>query len=123
MFDYADLAASATDLVEEFGAPIVLERSIGAEYDASTSEVIDSRRKVTGTAVREEYELRDIDGDSIRFGDVKLIVSTRAADGTAMPEPRTDERVLFDTTWWTVIRSAPIKHATVAVAYQVQARR
>jgi len=121
--DYREMAADVADDIDEDGAPVILERTLSSEYESGSSEVTSVQRKVEGRAVRDEYALRDIDGDSIRFGDCKLLVSTRAADNSAMPEPKTDERMLFDGGWWTVVRCAPIKPATVAVAYQVQVRR
>lgn len=123
MFDYADLASTVSELIEEFGARAILNRTIDADYNATSSEVESSDRASAGRAVRVEYELKDIDGEMIRRGDVRLYVSVATETGAEMPEPQNGDRITFDGTIWRVIACSPIKSATVAVAYDVQARK
>jgi hypothetical protein len=121
-FDYVDLASTATELIEEFGAPVVLEQVVGAEYNTGTSEVEGNPRRHDGKAVRIDYDLSDIDGNDVRVGDFKLLLSVKKANGEEIPMPRNADRMLFDGQWTTVVSCKPVKPATVAVAYEVQVR-
>jgi hypothetical protein len=118
MFDYSEIAAVAEEMIAEFGALIVLTRDVNAEYNVATAMVEGTERRWTGIAVRVEYALRDIDGDAIQMNDARLLIGV-----SGMEQPKPGDRVLYAGERLTVINCKPIKPATVAVAYDVQARR
>lgn len=122
-FDYVDLASSVDELIEEFGAPILLTRNANAEYNVETSEVEGSDRRWRGRAARFDYRLSDIDGEQIRRGDARFLVSPIAEGGGAMEQPKVGDRVRFDGEWWRVLDCGPLKPATTSVRYAVQARK
>lgn len=113
---YSDLAADASGLIAEFGAPIVLVRK-SSEYDPEEGVTTDQDTH-TGMAVRTQYSLRDIDGTLILQSDVRLLVS--AADN--MPQPEHGDSVSFDGNVYTVVNATPLRPADVTLYYDVQAR-
>ncbi|WP_256806842.1 hypothetical protein [Pseudomonas kurunegalensis] len=75
-----------------------------------------------GSAFRDTYAQRDIDGTRIKLGDVKLLVSPEKLDGTELPVPTTQDRIIFDGKTFTLIAVKPWNYAGLAVGFEVQAR-
>lgn len=104
------------------GAEITLQRRQQGPYDpeagGSTTVTVEHR----GSAFRDTFALRDIDGTVIKQGDVKLLVSPEKLDGSDLPEPTTQDRILFDGKTYTVIGVKPWDYAGLAVGFEVQAR-
>lgn len=75
-----------------------------------------------GSAVRADYDQRDIDGTAIKVGDVKFLVSPLKLDGSDLPKPKTKDRITFAGTTYSVEHCKPWDYAGVACGYEVQAR-
>lgn len=105
------------------GAEMTLQRRQKGAYDpvagGSPTAVTVSH---AGSAFRDAYEQKDIDGTRIKQGDVKLLVSPDKLDGTEMPVPTTQDQVIFDGKTYTLIAVAPWNYAGLAVGFEVQAR-
>lgn len=122
MSEADDLAISVVELLKEVGEPIILDRTQNAEYNAATSEVEGAPKKWNGIAAPDEYSLRDIDGDQVRQGDVKLIVGSNTP-GASFTRPAIADRIRYDSAWWRVIDCQPIRYQGRDVAYTVQLRK
>lgn len=118
MFDYDEIASTAQELIEEFGAPVILRRLADAEYDTTTGVVEGTDRRWSGVAVRIEYSLRDVDGEAIQMNDFRMLIGA-----TSMEQPRPGDRLLFAGDWVNVVNCKPTKPATIAVCYDVHARK
>lgn len=126
-FDYRRLAATADRLLERFGAPLVMRRTAGAEYDPETSTVDGDDVVWTGRAVRTHFELRDIDGETIRMTDVRLLVSPHQWSGNTplaaeFPQPQTGDRIEFDGAHLVVQGCRSTRPAGTSVLYDVHVR-
>lgn len=104
------------------GAEMTLQRKQQGVYDpmAGGAPVITVAHH--GSAFRDSYEQRDIDGTRIHQGDVKLLVSPEKLDGSELPMPTTQDRIVFDGKTYTLIAVMPWNYAGLSVGFEVQAR-
>src|SRR5688572_19152447 len=77
---YEDLQLAATEIMTEFGKPCVLFDEPTTPLDAAKPWRGSSRNealwtKVTVTAVEDEFEREEVDGDRVRSTDLLVIVS------------------------------------------------
>lgn len=108
---YADMAATALELLAEFGASATIRRWTEAEYDATTGE--------DATPVPEEFATTVLfqsvseatgGGGSIRPGsgigglDGHLIVEgVRSCIFSAQAEPKVGDKLIIDSTEWDIL--------------------
>lgn len=104
------------------GADMTLQRRQQGAYDPVEGGATTVTVSHAGSAFRDTYEQKDIDGTRIKQGDVKLLVSPDKLDGTEMPVPTTQDQVIFDGKTYTLIAVAPWNYAGLAVGFEVQAR-
>jgi len=119
---YDDMAALSVEMAEEFGAPCTLIKNEG-EYDTATSEVDNAPASHEGYAIRTDYKLEDIDGTMIQFGDIRLFLAPKTTAGAEMPKAEQGDKILFDGSYWEVIRDDVKRPATVTLGHFVQARK
>lgn len=122
---YADMAATAADLIAEFGQPVTLTRSVPGTYNTATAT--NGAPQVTTQsclAVEDAYKAREIDGTLIRVGDKKLILSPQTSAGASVTAPQTGDTVTFaDTSVWTVKAVEPLSPGGTALIYTLQLRQ
>lgn len=123
MSSFDDLPAIAAELIDEEGASVRLKTKRALEYNAATSEAEASERTFDGKAIELKFSARDINGDSIRVGDLRLLVSVRTTDGGVFPQPKTGDRIEYDGAWWNVVSYDRTRAGTVDVVYEVQLRK
>lgn len=104
------------------GLELTLRRTVQGEYDPDTG-VSETITDYAGSGLRENYKAEDIDGSLIKAGDVKFLVSPVLLNGTDMPQPETQDKILFDGETYTVQRVDPWDYAGLAVGFAVQARK
>lgn len=116
---YADMAATAHELLTEFGGPVVLSRTVPGAYNPATGATgAGETTNYTGTGAAFDYGQRDIDGSRIRVGDRRVYLST-----TGMVTPQTgDVLTLEGGEVLNVVASRPLKPAATVVMHDVQAR-
>ena len=78
------IGASAADLVERYGSPVVLARATGA-FDASTQAAAPGEVRVALRAVLRHRSRRGEGDGSVR--DVEAILPAAALAATAFPDP------------------------------------
>lgn len=120
--EYMEMARETHEDLRESGAPCALDQTVSADYNTTSGEVEAGKRKFNGYAVRHDHVLREIAGEIVE-GDIGLLMSVFTENGDPMPEPKVGNIVLFDGSRWRVQVCSPLKPATVAVLYQVQARK
>lgn len=104
------------------GLEMVLRKTVTGEYDPDSSSSPITVTEYNGSAFRDTYELKNIDGSLIRRGDVKLLVSPVQIDGAALPGPFENDQIDFDGVTYTVVASDPWNYAGLSVGFEVQAR-
>lgn len=105
------------------GLEIVLSViSQAGKYHPGTGGAAHAQTDHHGSALRVEYEQRDIDGTTIKSSDVRLLVSPLALDGSPLPKPATQNRITFDGITYTVERCSAWNFAGVDCGYEVQGR-
>ena len=104
------------------GAEMTLLRRQQGAYDpvAGGSQTVIVNQ--LGSAFRDTYDQKDIDGTRIKQGDVKLLVSPEKLDGTVLPAPTTQDQMIFDGKTYTLVAVEPWNYAGLAVGFEVQAR-
>lgn len=104
------------------GLEATLRRTVAGEYDPDTgaSETVTD---YAGSAFRDTYSLQDIDGSMVKAGDVKFLLSPVLLDGTDTPEPKTQDKLLFDGGTYNVVSVKPWDYAGLSCGFEVQARK
>jgi hypothetical protein len=121
--DYEQAARDTTKTIREEGARLTLNRPGGANYDPATSINSAEPGKSEGHAVRSEYSTREIDGTSIKSGDVRFLVAVHDINDQPMPRPEEGHTVTFAGETWRVVKSMPVSPAGVPVLWKTQARK
>jgi len=105
------------------GLELSLVRVTTGEYDPETGTTPVTTIQYDGSGLRENYRQQDIDGSLIKQGDVKILVSPLLLDGADMPQPISQDKILFDGDAYTVQNVDPWDYAGLAVGFSVQARK
>lgn len=105
------------------GLEMTLTRTVAGEYDPAIGGSSSTTTDYTGSAFRDTYENKDVDGTLIKAGDVKFLVSPALLDGSAMPTPTTTDTILFDGQRFTVASVKPWNYAGLDIGFEVQARK
>lgn len=114
---YGRMAATASRLLEKFGAPVTLARETGGTYDPVTGETTppaDDSQTTTGLLKR--YPDHFIDGTRILTGDRMLILD-------ASVQPLMSDRPTIGGQQWTPVSIETQSPAGVPLVYFVQCRR
>ena len=120
-FDYADLAATAVELLADFGMAMTLARptDIPATYDTATGVATPvGPDTYTVTGIKLDYSVREIDRENVQAGDQRVYLST---DGAVPPKPGDTLRIGSDV--FRVMRAGNLSPAGVDLLYDVQVRR
>lgn len=118
---YGGLANTADNLIKRFGQTVTLHQSVPGAYShgQSTNTITDH----IGVGVVSNYNQKEIDGTRIQFGDVKLLLSAFASDGSAMPQPTSADTLTANgVTYGVVSPIMPTNPAGTVVMYEVQLR-
>ena len=106
------------------GLELTLRRTVTGEYDPVTGTEPDPVvTNYDGSGFRDSYRLQDVDGSLIKSGDVKFLVSPSLLSGDDMPEPTTQDLIIFDGSTYTIHNVGPWNYAGLAVGFEVQARK
>ena len=118
-FDYTRTAATATRLLERFGAAGAVRRSSttgGNAWDPSSGTT--TTTDYPATMVVTDYAQADINGTVIQSTDKKVLM----APGVAVVPNTSDVLVTPDGGTLSVVGVKPLKPAATLVMYEIQAR-
>lgn len=95
-FAYANTAATATRLLQRFGASCVLKRTATGEYDPATGQTPVTVTSLDTTAAVFDFDAKYIDGTMIKQGDKRayMIPAVTPAQGDALTWRGTDYQVI-----------------------------
>lgn len=118
-FDFAEMQATADDLIGEFGMPGAIRRSTttgGGPYDpdGGTITVTDHPCML----VVDEYGLRERESSLIEANDRKVLVAV----GGLTVEPQEEDQIVIGGAVFEIVSVKPIAPAGVVVLYEIQAR-
>lgn len=115
---YSDMAATALELLTEFGAAVTLPRTTGGSIDPIDGyTVAGSDASVTTTGLLLPYKDSMIDGTRILSGDKELVLSNEQA-------PLPSDKPTIGGENWSIVSIKTIKpDAATPVVYFCQLRR
>jgi len=105
------------------GLELSLVRVTTGDYDPETGTTPVTTVQYDGSGFRENYKQSDIDGSRIKQGDVKFLISPVLLNAADMPQPVSQDKILFDGDTYTVQNVDPWDYAGLAVGFSVQARK
>lgn len=114
-FDYDRTAATASRLLQRFGAVATFQRRADAAYDPATGTTAPAVTDVSTVAVVVDYDQRSIDGTLIRQGDRRGYLDCAQA-------PRQGDALLWQGATLTVVAVRPLAPAGRAVLFEAQLR-
>ncbi|PRD13978.1 hypothetical protein [Pantoea coffeiphila] len=112
--NYQRMRDTATRLLAENGSQYDVVRK-GSISMSGGKEVHEPDHTFTATGVRIDYDPKEIDGEFILAGDVRIIF-------TAEPALRVGDLVMVDGKQYRIFRPNPIKPGAVVISYRTQLR-
>lgn len=127
-FDYADMAATAQELLVEFGGPITVRHIVTGEYDPDLGEAPTTAVDNDGIGALFDYTAQaagvaNMAGSVIETGDKQLYLAPELVAGGAMPEPKPADLVLALSATWRVVTVKTLAPAGVVLLFELQLRR
>ena len=116
-FDYAETAATAAELLAEFGAMVTLTRITPGAYDPASGEVVNTEVTHTASGVKLDYEQRLIDGTNILQGDQRVYLDPLISEA-----PKAGDKLTVGVGVFSVVKSRPLAPAGIVVLHDVQVR-
>lgn len=104
------------------GAPLVLRKKTVGEYNPEDGGSPIVWSEYTGSGLRTLYDLKDIDGSYILQGDVEILVSPVQASSQDIPQPSTNDVIVFDGSTYNVVGVRPGNYAGVDCFYKAHCR-
>ena len=104
------------------GLGLVLRKKTVGEYNPETGGQEVVWADASGSGLRTNYRQEDIDGTYILQGDTRILLSPTALDGSDIPEPSTNDVIMFDGSEYNIIRVGPWNFAGVSCGYELQCR-
>lgn len=89
------------------GVSLILRKKTVGEYNPETGGQDVVWTEYTGSGLRTMYDLKDIDGSYILEGDVEILMSPVMVDGADMPQPSTNDVIVFDGASYNVVDVRP----------------
>lgn len=114
-FDYPKTAATATRLLQRFGAAAQIQREGAAEYNPATGQVEPAITTLPTTAAVFAYAQKYIDGTLVLQGDQQALCAPSVA-------PAQGDGFLWQGRRYVVVSVKPVAPAGVAVLYEAQIR-
>lgn len=114
-FDYAATAATATRLLQRFGAAATLRRLGASAYDPATGTDAPTYTDLATTAAVFAYDQKYIDGTLIRQGDQLAYLAPTQT-------PAQGDRLTWQGADFEVVAVKPVSPAGVPVLFEAQIR-
>lgn len=114
---YDNLRATATKLLTKYGQIVTLSRETVSSYDPVLGVPTSSTAEYTGYAAMFDYQLSEIDGQTIQRGDARLLLQVISI------EPKNGDNVTVNGIQYSVINATILAPGGAAVVYELQLRR
>lgn len=114
--NYQKYADKAFSKLKQYGSPITIKRSGKKVYDKTTNTYIDNGEEFSGVAFQRNFDQKNIDGTSIKFGDVLFMASLEK-------RPQSNDTVTFGGRSYTVIDCKPMNpNGKTDIFFNIHAR-
>ena len=114
-FNYSATAATATRLLQRFGASCVLHRLTAGAYNPATGASAATYTDIVTTAAVFAYDQKYIDGTLIKQGDQRAYCAPAT-------EPKQGDQLTWQSIKYTVVAVKPVSPAGVPVLFEAQIR-
>lgn len=114
-FDYANTAATATRLLQRFGASATIKRTTTGEYDPETGTTPVTVTELATTAAVFAYDQKYIDGTLVLQGDQRAYLAPAQ-------QPKQGDRLTWQGKDFEMVAVKPVSPAGVPVLYEAQLR-
>ena len=114
-FNYPATAATATSLLERFGAAATIKRQSGTAYDPATGTSTQTYTSYATTAAVFDYAQKYIDGTLVQQGDKQAYCAPAVV-------PEQGDRFTWQGRDYAVIAVKPVAPAGVPVLFEAQLR-
>jgi len=104
------------------GLGLTLRQKTVGEYNPETGGQDTVWTDVPGSGLRTNFDLEDIDNTYILEGDVEILMSPVKLDGTDMPQPSTNDVIVFDGSSYNVVGVRPGNYASVDCFFKAHCR-
>jgi hypothetical protein len=117
MVNYVSLQNTAKRLINKDGLDIVLVYVTLGSYNPSTNSITNTESTVNSKGVRFNYNTKDIDGETIKKDDIKLITAT------LQQKPKRTDFVEINNERFSIINIKDISPGSTNVYYELQIRK
>lgn len=114
----SDMAATAHQLLTEFGVSATLIQVVAGIYDPSSSTSSSTETSYTITMYEEDASGSDVDGTQVKAGDKLAMIS---AIGSV--QPQTNDRITYQGADWQVVDATRENVNGLACVYYVTMRK
>lgn len=114
-FNYPATAATATRLLQKFGAACTIRHPTGSAYDPDTGTTVPTYAETASTVAVFAYDQQYIDGTLVLQGDQLAY----CAPGV---EPTQGDQFVWQGTTFTIVAVKPVSPAGVPVLFEAQIR-
>lgn len=119
MPNYTNLQKTAQRLIGSFGQDVTYTDSVKGTYDPVTNTLISQKQEYVVKGVRMNYALSNIDGESVKQGDIRLLLE--ALDLPITPKP--GDKISMSEETWEVISLLSTQPGDTVVYYELQLRK
>ena len=116
-FQY-DMAATAHELLTEFGTTATLVKVVAGTYDPDTGSVSNTETSYTITMYEEDASGSDVDGSQVKAGDKLAMIST-----VGSVQPETNDRIAYQGADWMIVDATRENVNGLACVYYVTMRK
>jgi hypothetical protein len=110
----------AYNMIKADGIPMIVYRNTQRTFTPSTGELTNIEVTQYPTyGIMTNYELKDIDGTKVLFGDRRVVIAATAT----MPDVNTGDTLEINSVMWTIIRSEPVSPNDVPICFFLQVRK
>jgi len=110
-------------LITQFGQEVTLRKVSYGAYDPTTGTVASTTNTdYTARCYMSDYNLTEIDNDSVVMGDRKALLPSLDTSGGSLPEPDVGDKIVGFGDTVGVISTQKIYHADTLVCYICQVR-
>lgn len=114
----SDMAATAHQLLTEFGADATLIKVVAGTYDPDTSSTTNTETNYAITMYEEDASGSDVDGTQVKAGDKLAMIST-----VGSTQPETNDRITYQGADWQVVDATRENVNGLACVYYVTMRK
>lgn len=114
-FDYPATAATATRLLQRFGAAATIKRVTAGTYDPATGSATPAYTDIVTTAAVFAYDQKYIDGTLILQGDQRAYCAPATA-------PAQGDQLTWQGVKYTIVAVKPVSPAGIPVLFEAQIR-